>query len=363
MDGLQEILEEVQNETQAVPSRVENAPNGMSDELVQMQHMIQLDPSLAESEEFKNLLAELEKKESGSKGRIKPKNDDEEQEDADEETDEEEDEEDVENESPNPFTAEKKGKKTKEIEINFEIPSELNAVIEKNFGIKDVPTFFNSVQTWRTQAQEVKTKTEELDAIHSDFANLPFEIKMQIDAYYNGEDPLKVVQNITRLDYDLDFAKQDVEKLVQHYLPEEYDELIREFDKNEDFTEDELNKQIALLGKTTKRFFEEEKKAVKSQRDDYTKKVIEKQESFKNSGLVSVENLSKAYPDFSKTELNKVRSILVEGKLENLIYDSSGMYRDDVAERVAFMLYGKQIMENAEKKGVRKGESQRLSKL
>ena len=193
----------------------------------------------------------------------------------------------------------------------------------------------------------------------SDNQLIPLEPLLQISRFAESY----IDQNIEYISFRiLELEKnwlQDLDLEVQ----EEYDELIREFDKNEDFTEDELNKQIALLGKTTKRFFEEEKKAVKSQRDDYTKKVIEKQESFKNSGLVSVENLSKAYPDFSKTELNKVRSILVEGKLENLIYDSSGMYRDDVAERVAFMLYGKQIMENAEKKGVRKGESQKALEI
>ena len=56
----------------------------------------------------------------------------------------------------------------------------------------------------------------------------------------------------------------------------------------------------------------------------------------KKTAILSVENLSKAYPNFSKTEVAKIRNILVEGKIDNLFTKADGSYNEDAAELVAY---------------------------
>jgi hypothetical protein len=77
----------------------------------------------------------------------------------------------------------------------------------------------------------------------------------------------------------------------------------------------------------------------------------------KKSALVSVENLSKAYPNFSKTEVARIRNILVEGKIDNLFTKADGSYNDDAAELVAYAMYGKKMLESVKKMAERRGES------
>jgi len=348
MNEFEKVVDEVQDDVSHVPSANESSHEG-NDELSQLESLARLDPSILQDEEYQEA---LERVRGGAKKQLINQ-------EQDEEEDEEEDEdgEDEEVESLNPFTSEKGKRKQKEIPIDFEIPEQFTGLIKDNFGVNDVPTFLNSVQTWRNQAQEANQLREYQEALEADLQALPYELKIQIDAWSKGENPLDVVKNITRLDFGVDFSNQKVETLVQHYLPEEYDELIKEFN-NDSITEEELDKQIALLGRTTKRFFDKDKQAVKDQRDDYANRIVEQQKLFKNSALVSVENFSKAYPDFSKTEINKIRSTLVEGKLESIFFNPDGTYTEKAAEFVAFALNGKKILEDMENKGVRKGTSQ-----
>jgi hypothetical protein len=77
----------------------------------------------------------------------------------------------------------------------------------------------------------------------------------------------------------------------------------------------------------------------------------------KKTALVSVDNLSKAYPNFSKSEISKIRNILVEGKVDNLFMNVNGSYNDDAAELVAYAMYGKKMLDSVKKVAERKGES------
>lgn len=359
-----EVVETVQG--QVVPqstNQQEEAP--VSKELAELNWAAKLDPSFADTDEYENLYANLTGKGNDGKKVVDKTNANDTQTSTEQEVDgeEESDEEEVENEQTNPFTASKGKNKSKEIQVDFEVPSELNDIVKTKFGIDDVGTFLNSANTWRGQAQKVNEVQERMELIEADLQALPYEIKVGIDAWSKGEDYTKVLQNSTRLNYEVDFSQQDSDLLVQHYLPEEYDELMEKFNKDENFTEDALEEQLKLLSRTTKRFFNEEKQAVKEQRDNYAKEVIAKQKAFKDSALVSVESLQKSYPDFSKTDLNNIRQTLVEGKVDNLLYKSDGSYTDNAAELVAFMLHGKKILEQVENKGVRKGKSEQALEI
>lgn len=249
----------------------------------------------------------------------------------------------------------RKSKKAKEIEFDdSKIPAEFNEVIKNHFGVDNASTFINSANTWRKQAQEYSEREKEYNQLAEDLGALPYEIKAQIDAWANGQDFLNVVQDITRLDYEADFNNQSPDELVKHYHKEQYDEMLEELEEGK-ITEEELDKNINRLAKTTKKFFDRDKQALKEQRDNYAKDALKRQESFKKSAIVSVDSLSKAYPDFSKSELNRVRNYLVEGKLDDLFFNPDGTYKPETAELIAFALNGKKILSIAERKGVKKG--------
>ena len=109
--------------------------------------------------------------------------------------------------------------------------------------------------------------------------------------------------------------------------------------------------------------FNSDKKALDDEREQFETKQKNEYQSFKKSALLSVENLSEAYPNFSKTEIGKVRNILVEGRVDDLFVNSDGSYNDDAAELVAYAMYGKKMMESIKKVAEKRGESKANMKI
>jgi len=112
-----------------------------------------------------------------------------------------------------------------------------------------------------------------------------------------------------------------------------------------------------LLARSTKRMFIEDKKALDQEREQYLDRQKNEFQTMKKSALLSVENLSKAYPNFSKSEVSKIRNILVEGKIDDLFVSPDGSYNEDAAELVAYAMYGKKMLESIKKTAERQGES------
>lgn len=323
----------------------------------QVERLASSDPSFRESDEYKDLMASLK----GSQQADSEDDDDEDEEeddddieDSDADSDDDDDEEDEDEEDV--FGLAKKPKKEKVIKIDFKAPDEMLELLDKRFGIKDTSTFFNSVETWRTQAQEATNIKKQYDAVVADISALPIEIKEAVDLWAKGEDHLKAFDKQTRLDWGSDFEKQNQESLVQHYLTEEYQDLKDQLDA-EEIDETEFKKQIGIMAKSQRRVFNGDKQALEKERADYAAKIANEEKLYKSSALASVTNLSKAYPNFTKSNLNKVRNTLVEGKLDDLFLNPDGSYKEEAAELVAYAMYGKQMAERLIKRGEKKGIS------
>lgn len=352
---LQDVQAQLAQENQGGQQPVLDSNVGSSEvaeQLSQLEVFAQMDPSVRESKEYKDLVALSQQQSSQADS---DEDEDSEEEDEDDE-DEEEDEDDELVDESNPFLAEKPAKKAKAIPINFEVPKEFSEVLEKHFGLKDLPTFLNSAQTWRAQAQERNALLETQEAINADLIALPYELKNAISIWAEGGDYLTPLVNQKRLDFEGDFSQQETETLVEHYHPEQYDDLVDQLEKG--LSEEEFMKQINLLGRATKQAFEKDKKAFKKERDDYAESIERRQKSFEKSALVSVETLSKTYPSFSKTELNKIRSVLTEGKLDGLFYNPDGTYKAEAAQLIAFALNGEKLLNTVKGKAKREGMSE-----
>lgn len=338
---------EVQSASQDIfdsPAVAELDP-GMQEQLRQIEALAGMDPGFANSQEYKDLMSSLQASSQA------PQNDEE-----DEDEDEEDDSEEPQGSDDDIFGIMSTPKKAKEIKLNFEPPKEMIDLISSRYGVNDASKFFSSVETWRNQAQEGSELKREYEALTADLQALPMDLRASIEMWAAGEDHTKALTMTQRLDFSGDFTKQDPESLVQHYFGEQYDELIEAFDADK-ISENELQDRIKLLANSTKRLFVDDKKALEKEREDFLNRQRNEHESLKKTALLSVENLSKAYPNFSKSEVSKIRNILVEGKADNLFMNADGTYKEDAAELVAYAMYGKKMLESVKKIAQRQGES------
>jgi hypothetical protein len=324
---------------------VENLEPEMQEQLRQIEALAGMDPSFANSQEYKDLISSI------SQASSQASNDDEEDEEEYEEEDDDKDQstEDI-------FGIMSTPKKAKEIKLNFEPPKEMIDLISNKFGVNDASKFFSSVETWRSQAQEGSEVKKEYEALTSDLQALPSDIRTQIEMWANGEDYTAALASSQRLDFSADWKNQEHESLVQHYFGEQFDELAEELEDG-NISQSEYENRMKLLANTTKRLFAEDKKALEREREELVNRQKNEFENMKKTALLSVDNLGKAYPNFSKSEISKIRSILVEGKAENLFMNADGTYKDDAAELVAYAMYGKKMLESVKKIAERQGES------
>lgn len=317
----------------------------MEDQIRQIEALASMDAAFANSQEYKDLMAATR----GTNSQSSETDEDEDEEYEDEDDDSEEEDDDI-------FGVTKQTKVEKEVQLTFEPTREMQKFIESKYGVKDVAKFFSSADTWRNQAQESSELRRELDLLTSDLQAMPVEIRQAVTMWANGQDYTAAFNQSQRLDFSSDFSRQDPENLVQHYLSEQYDELLERLE-NGKIDEDDFDDRIKLLAGSTKRMFNSDKEALDNERDQFTQRQKEEFQAMKKSALVSVENLSKAYPNFSKTEVARIRNILVEGKIDNLFTKADGSYNDDAAELVAYAMYGKKMLESIKKGAERRGES------
>jgi hypothetical protein len=317
----------------------------LQDQLRQVEALASMDPGFAGTKEYQDLIASISQASSQA------------DEDEDYEDEDEEDEEDEEDDVVDIFGIMKEPKKGKEFRLNFQPPKEMVDLISSKFGIKNPETFFSSVDTWRNQAQEGSELKKEYEALTSDLNAMPYELRLGIQMWANGEDFTRAFDSSGRLDFSGDFGKQSPESLVQHYFGDQYEELLSDYE-NGDLSDSEYESRLKLLANSTKRMFSEDKQALDKEREDYLNRQKSEFQNMKKTAILSVENLSKAYPDFSKAEINKIRSILVEGKVDNLFMNADGTYNDDAAELVAYAMYGKKMLESVKKIAQRKGETE-----
>jgi len=344
---------EVQNVSQDIfdsPAVAELDP-GMQEQLRQIEALAGMDPSFANSQEYKDLMSSLQASSQA------PQNDEE-----DEEDEEEDDSEEPQGSDDDIFGIMSTPKKAKEIKLNFEPPKEMIDLISSRYGVNDASKFFSSVETWRSQAQEGSELKREYEALTADLQALPMELRASIEMWAAGEDYTRALTTSQRLDFSGDFTKQDPESLVQHYFGEQYDEITSEFEDG-DISDTEYQNRIKLLANSTKRLFVDDKKALEKEREDFLNRQRNEHENLKKTALLSVENLSKAYPNFSKSEVSKIRGILVEGKADNLFMNADGTYKEDAAELVAYAMYGKKMLESVKKLAQRQGESMANQKI
>jgi hypothetical protein len=368
-DVFEGVVEDASNEIQDSQGQmnISELPSELQEQYSNIQSLVEMNPDVVNTDEYKDLVAKIDSYHSGQASEDEEYDEEEyeEDEDDDEEYDEEEYEEDEEDEDEDEedditdvFGITAKTPKQKKVELPFEVQEEMLDFMASKYGVEDPGKFFESVNTWRSQAQEGADVKKNLEALTSDIQNLPPDLRESIAKWADGEDYSSPFTQGGRLDFSEDFDEQYIESLVEHYFPEEYDELVDKYESNEDMTEEEFEDKMTLLARSTRKLFTQEKKAIVDERVQYENNQANFHKSLKTSALDSVQTLSKAFPNFSKSELSKVRNYLVEGKVDDLFYNADGTYTEAAAEMVANALFGGKMRETIETLAKRRGESE-----
>jgi hypothetical protein len=359
-----EVVEQPQSEsnadapvsdTRTLVSANEDAGESSEDEVLaqlnQIEALADIDPSVREMEEYKNLKSIVEK----NRDTAKETEDEVEEEETEDEVEEEEAEE---RDSTNPFGVGVDSEDEEMEEVEFEIDEEMEDYIKDHYGLEDVSTFFEKVDTWRNQSQSGAENSKQLEELNEGLQNLPSEIKSAIQAFANAEDYKSAFNSASsKVNYDDDFKNQDKEGIVSHYFKEEIAEIKESLDDG-DIDDDDYEDKVELLYKSARKLFESDKKMVVNRRAEIMREQEDSEKNFKGSVVSSVEKLKQQFPNFSKKDLQKVRQRLVDEDIESLFYNKDGTYKEEAAEMMAFSMFGKQVMESllgrAKKDGISK---------
>lgn len=351
-------MDKFQEEAEKAMREIENSgldtaeKEQLPEELLgQIEYFKSIDPKFTESQEYKDLIAQS----SSQAPKSKASNEEATSEDEDDYEEEEEDEDDI-------FGIKKPSTKKKEVEIDFEVPAEFKTILKDRFEIEDPKEFFENAEKWKQDALEKEKFEKGYNEIVEDLGSMPTELKEVIEAWAKGEDHTKFFQDNKRLNYSESFDKQDKERLVQHYLPEEFTELQEDLDAG-DISKEEYEKQLRLLSRTTKRLFSDEKDSISKERERMEDKEKQHLQNLKVSAKDSVETLRQSFPNFKQEELRKINAILVERSIDELFLDEDGKYNKDAATKLAFALYGNKIVDSVKGKAERQGESKANMKI
>ena len=316
--------------------------------LNQIEALADIDPSFRETDDYKNLMAIVDKNRQNDEG---VKKGSEAKEIDSNEDDDEENSEDVDNDEKDSDNAFGLGSSIEsdddeDDEIELEITEEMEEFIKSKYGLEKVESFFDTVDTWRNQSQEGAESTRKYDDLMGDLQSLPNDIKSAIQAFSNAEDYRSAFTSEGgNIDYDTDFKDQDKEGIVSNYFAEDITSFKKQLDDG-DIDEDDYDSKIELLYKSSKRLFESDKKMVVSRRAELMQDEKKQQQVFKSSITSSVDKLRHEYPNFSKKDLQQVQQRLVNEDIDDLFFNKDGTYKETAAEMLAFASYGKQLVES-----------------
>jgi hypothetical protein len=233
--------------------------------------------------------------------------------------------------------------------VNFKDESEAKGYIKDKLGI-DVNTpagyakLVEAFNKQRTNAQKATELEKYKEDIETAFAEMPPEIVKAIEAYNNGSDWKQAIMSAPglKLDFNKDLESQDRWALLEAYAP---DELTQE-----EFEDDPNSKEVLRLLRVAEKAFRLDKQQNDRQVAEAKRVQTEREKSFKNSALSSLEQVKADFPGIDDKELKKLEKVLTGGGLGSEFFNKDGTYRVDAAKKLALIQYAPTEIERLSKK-------------
>lgn len=212
--------------------------------------------------------------------------------------------------------------------------------------------FFDSVNKWRNDAQGSSDSKRQLEDITKSFENMPRPLYNSFVEWANGRNWVEGLGdlNTITMDYAKPFEQQDSFVMLNKYFPGEYEK--EDIDDKDPIVNKALNlakRQYEL----EQRSFSDRRVAIENQAKDF-------QTNLSQSSSHSVEHLKNSFPDFSDNHLTEIKRVLDSGEINNLFYTETGVYKQDAAEKLAFLLFGKEELSKVMNKASKEGKSEAL---
>jgi hypothetical protein len=281
--------------------------------------------------------------------------DDDEEEQEEDGADEEEEKEVVIPDNKFGFKGKQKEKKVKELKI--ESFDELPSVIKSKYGqqlkdAKDLPKFFESVDKWRTAAQNADKISKDLEKVQKEkddaiavFENMPTDLLEAAKTYYSGGDYKKVFDGKSTLDFSKE--KHSTKTLVNHYFPGEFTDA--------DFEADETPRELKIAEKASIDKYKTEKASREQRAKSEVERASQKNKAFLSSVKSSVDSLKKEFPDMTADVIQDISSTLSGNALMSKFYNVDGTLKPNAAKMLALAEHGEefisQLMEVAQRQG------------
>lgn len=217
-------------------------------------------------------------------------------------------------------------------------------------------TFLGSVDKWRTDAQKKSDLEKQLEGIQEAFDNMPEPLYNAMEAWSMGNDFQEAYNSstVSKIDFKKDFNSQDLHTVVDHYFPSQFEK-----DDLEDVSDPTVKRAIDLA----ERQYKIDKDNNRHMRAKQEQQERERVESFKKSVNSSVENLKKTFPAFSDSHFKQIEKVLKSGDIDSLFFNNDSTYKADAAEKIAFMLYGKDELLRVRNSTAKKSKSETLEEV
>lgn len=226
----------------------------------------------------------------------------------------------------------------------------LTGIIKDKFGITEVSKFIPSAEKWRADSQELKPALDKIEMFENIFAEMPEPLYNAINIWTKGGDYTEATIDAPRINFSKPFENQK-EKVTRHYFG-------NKLAPTADFENpDETLKTFIDLASEK---YNLDKTQVDLRRASIQSRADAQAEAFKKSALSSVDNLTQTFPDFNPTQIGKIRQLLVSDNITSLFYNKDGTLKPDAAEKLAFVLYGKEEITRKVKQGKTEARNEKV---
>ncbi len=243
---------------------------------------------------------------------------------------------------------------------DFKTSEEVSAYVKDRYAIEikgpeDYKTLFNSIDGWRTDAEEHSKVSKKYDDLLDGFQDLPPALAEAFQTWASAGDWEATLKEAAgRVDFTKDFGAHPREDMLKAY----FSDATRKINANEDLDDDQKKTQLDGYYDSAGKLYANDKQTFDVQRAEAITNQETQQRRFKESALSSVQHLKSKYPDFSDSDLQSVQDRLVGGTVYNLLFEKDGTYKKDAAVRAAMLLFGEKEIEKSRGKAAAQAKSE-----
>lgn len=218
-----------------------------------------------------------------------------------------------------------------------------NYAKQNGFELKDandLKAVFDSYSNAVKEKEQLAEKASKADYLEGILNNLPKEIANPFAVYLNKGDYIAEMKKIASSPFDLNkefssYGDGEVKKIIDHYYPGKYDS--EKWEDMDDDMKDNVREAVSLKYASDRNSF----LTTQSRNEE---SILQKRDLLKQSIDNSIINLKKNNPQMKDAEIKEIERAM-HGGLNEKLYNADGTYRQDAAEQISYVIFGKQTIE------------------